>query len=127
MNPRDAWTLARAWVDAWNDRDLEAVLAHYADEVEVCSPLVVDRLGRPDGKLRGKDELRSYFARGMANPDLRFTLVDVRIGVNAICVLYDRESGRRVADTMELDARGRAIRMTACYAEGGGASCSAAS
>ena len=88
--------------------------------MEVCSPLVVERLGRADGWLRGKAELRAYFARGMANPALRFALVDVRLGVNAACVLYDREGGARVADTVEFDDAGRIRRMVACYARGAG-------
>lgn len=114
-----AWAMARDWVAAWNARDLDAVLSHYAEDVEVRSPLVVARLGRPDGTLRGKEELRAYFARGMAKPDLRFELVDVRVGVNAVCVLYDRENGARVADTMDLGGDGRVRRMVACYAGGG--------
>lgn len=113
-----AETKARAWCNAWNRRDLEAVLDHYAERVALCSPLVQRRLGRPDGWLRGKDELRAYFARGMANPLLRFDYQGVRIGVAAMTVLYARESGIEVADTMELDAEGRAVRVIACYLEG---------
>ncbi|MDQ2091471.1 YybH family protein [Marimonas arenosa] len=109
---------ARDWVAAWNRRDLEAVMAHYAEEVEICSPLVVKRLGRADGWLRGKKELQSYFARGMSNEALRFELEDVRLGVNAMVVLYARENGMRVADMSELDAQGLIRRMVACYAGG---------
>lgn len=107
---------AEAWIAAWNARDLDAVLAHYHDDIELISPLVIDRLGRPDGTLRGKQELRAYFARGMANPALHFTLDDVRLGVNALCILYTREGGKRCADTMQLDAQGHCRRMIACYA-----------
>lgn len=109
---------ARDWCDAWNRRDLERVLEHYAEGVALCSPLVVRRLGREDGWLRGKDELRSYFGRGMANPALRFDYHGVRIGVAAMTMLYGRENGIDVADTMELDAEGRAVRVIACYREG---------
>lgn len=34
-----AW--AQEWVDAWNARDLERVLAHYADDFEMSSPYIV--------------------------------------------------------------------------------------
>lgn len=100
--------------------DAERVLGHYAEAVEVCSPLVVERLGRADGWLRGKAELRAFFARGVANPALRFTLVDVRLGVNAVCILYDRENGVRMADTVEFDGEGLVKRMVATYAQGTG-------
>ena len=116
MDEARARTMAEDWIAAWNARDLERVLGHYAEEVEVCSPLVVERLGRSDGWLRGKAELRAYFARGMVKPALRFALVDVRLGVNAACVIYDREGGVRVADTVEFDEAGLIRRMVACYA-----------
>lgn len=116
MTPETALAKARAWVAAWNARDLDAVLAHYSDDIELISPFVVQRLGRADGTLRGKAELRGYFATGMANPALHFTLDDVRIGVNALCLLYTREGGRRCSDTMQLDAMGACRRMIACTA-----------
>ena len=116
MTPETALAKAQAWVAAWNARDLEGVLAHYSDDIELISPFVVQRMGRSDGTLRGKDELRGYFAIGMANPALHFTLDDVRLGVNAVCVLYTREGGRRCSDTMQLDAQGLCWRMIACYA-----------
>jgi hypothetical protein len=106
---------AVAWVDAWNRRDLEAILAHYADDVALCSPRVVERMGAADGWLRGKAALRVYFARGLETPGLRFELVDVTVGVGAITVVYRRETGALVTDTSELDGEGRIVRMVACY------------
>ncbi len=106
---------AAEWVDAWNRRDLEAILTHYADEVSVCSPRVVERTGAADGWLRGKTALRSYFEKGLANPALRFELVGVTVGVGAMTVIYRRESGALVTDCSELDADGRITRMVACY------------
>lgn len=117
-SPADAEKKARDWCDAWNRRDLDAVLEHYSDDVEVCSPLVVKRLGRADGVLRGKAELRAYFGRGMSNDKLRFDFEDVRLGAGWMTVLYRRENGMRVSDTMKLGADGRAVQMIACYAGG---------
>jgi hypothetical protein len=109
---------AQHWADAWNRRDLEAILEHYADDVEVCSPRVVDRCcGAKDGRLRGKSRLREYFAIGLRKPDLHFDLVDVLLGVNAVTVVYRRENGALVADCAELDGQGRIARMIACYGE----------
>ena len=109
---------AKAWVDAWNARDLDAVMAHYAEDVAVCSPLVVKRLGIADGWLRGKSALREYFATGRGNAALRFEFEDVRFGVGAMVVLYRRENGMRVSDTVEFNAEGEITRMVACYAGG---------
>lgn len=109
---------AKAWCDAWNARDLDAVMDHYAKDVMVCSPLVVQRLGYADGWFRGKSELRDYFAVGMGNDALHFEFEDVRLGVDAMVVLYRRESGMRVSDTVEMNKAGEITRMIACYAGG---------
>ena len=109
---------ARKWIDAWNRRDLEAILEHYADDVEVCSPRVVQRYGIVDGRLRGKPRLREYFADGLRMiPDLHMELVEALIGVNAMTVVYRRENGALVADCSELNEQGKIKSMFACYGE----------
>lgn len=113
----DPGEMGRQWIDAWNRRDLDAILTHYAEDVEVCSPKVVERLGTPSGLLRGKNRLREYFAIGLQKPDLHFELMDVLVGVNAMTVVYRRENGAMVADCSELDEQGRIKRMIACYGE----------
>ena len=84
---------AQNWVDAWNNRDLDAVMMHYAEDVSVCSPLVKLRLNNSDGWVQGKSALRDYFAVGMGNPDLQFTLKSVYVGVKSMSMFYARENG----------------------------------
>jgi ketosteroid isomerase-like protein len=108
---------AQRWIDDWNRRDLTAILDHYADDVEVCSPKVVERFGAADGRLRGKDRLREYFAAGVRVANLRFELIDVLAGVNAMTVVYRRENGAMVADCSQLNAQGKITRMIACYGD----------
>jgi ketosteroid isomerase-like protein len=110
-----ARTLAEEWCDAWNRKDLDAVMAHYAENVAFSSPTVVKRWGIADGWLRGSRRLRENFAIGIAVEGLRFDLVDVVIGVASMCVMYRRETGQLVNDTVELDEQGKAIRVVACY------------
>ncbi|MSP23116.1 MAG: nuclear transport factor 2 family protein [Dehalococcoidia bacterium] len=102
-------------MDAWSERDLEAILEHYADDIEVRSPRVAERFGIPDGILRGKDRLREYCALGLAKPDLHFELVEVLEGPGTMTVVYRRETGALVADCSELDSAGRITRMIATY------------
>ena len=40
MTPDDARKLANDWVAAWNAHDLEAILMHYEDAVELISSSV---------------------------------------------------------------------------------------
>jgi ketosteroid isomerase-like protein len=110
-----AWRVARDWCDAWNRRDLDGIMCHYADDIEFSSPTVIKRWGIADGWLRGRDKVRENFAVGVKAPDLHFELLDVLIGVNTMCVLYRRETGALVTDLVELDANGRGRRVIACY------------
>jgi hypothetical protein len=107
-----AQALARAWIEAFNNHDLEQILSHYADSVELKSLLVTKLLGDPAGTVRGKPALRSYFAKGLAAaPDLRFELLDVFAGVSSVAV-YLRSSVRGLQlEVMELDADGRIVRV----------------
>ena len=105
---------AQAWVEAFNAHDLDAVMAFYAEAIELHSPLAARAFGG-DGVLKGKAAVREFFALGLANPKLQFELVDVLVGVRAITVLYRNQAGVLVADSEEFDAGGRICRMTSCY------------
>ena len=52
---------AKNWIGAWNSHHIDAILSHYADDVEFTSPFVVRLLNQLDGTLHGLVELRSYF------------------------------------------------------------------
>ena len=45
---------AENWLQAWNQRDLDAILSHYAEEIELRSPLGAHILGDPSGTVVGK-------------------------------------------------------------------------
>jgi hypothetical protein len=118
MNLEEARQWAVAECDAWNGHDLERILSRYAEEVTLSSPAVVTLMGRPDGILRGKNEVRSYFATGLQAPGLNFGLLDVLAGVNSLCMIFRRETGVVVSDVFDLDDQRRVIRLLACYGAG---------
>jgi ketosteroid isomerase-like protein len=104
------------WLDAWNHHDLDRIMEHYADNIEFTAQTVVTRWARADGKLKGKNELRSHFSKGLAlAPDIHFTLEEILSAPSGYAVLYRRENGNRVLDTVELDDSGLAIKVTAYY------------
>jgi ketosteroid isomerase-like protein len=115
MDRQVAWQIAMDWCEAWNRRDLDAILSHYSDDVVITSPTVVQRFGRLDGTLHGKEALRESFAIGLRAPRLRFELLDVLLGVEGMLVVYRRETGALVADLMELDGAGKASHVRAYY------------
>jgi hypothetical protein len=114
---KEAWDWAAADCDAWNRRDLEAIMSQYAEDVVLSSPAVVARMGRPDGWLHGKAKVREYFAIGLQIPGLHFELLEVFAGVSALCMIFRRETGAAVADLVEFDDRSRVTRLVACYGQ----------
>jgi len=112
----DAWTLANHWVAAWNAHDLDLIMMHYEDAIELISPVAARLLGMPDGKVAGKPNLRAYFQRGLeAYPELRFHIEDVLWGINSIVLYYTNQKGARTAEFMELSANGKVARVVATY------------
>jgi ketosteroid isomerase-like protein len=108
---------AEEWIAAWNAHDLDRILAHYDDDFEMASPYIVERMGEPSGRLRGKAAVRPYWERGLAaQPNLHFTLVGVLAGADSVAILYRRETGSLVAETIGFDAAGRAVSGSAHYA-----------
>jgi ketosteroid isomerase-like protein len=117
LNLAQARALAEGWIAAWNARDLDGILAHYADDVVFSSPLVVTRYGEASGVLRGKAALRQYFRGGLEaiGATIQFKLLDVLAGVNGYTIYYSRESGATVVDTAIVNAEGKAIAVHAHY------------
>ena len=116
MTIEDAWKLANHWVAAWNAHDLDLILSHYEDGVELTSPVAARLLSNPDGKVVGKADLRAYFQRGLeAYPQLHFQLDDVLWGLNSVVLYYKNQNGTHTAEFLELSAAGRVTRVTAHY------------
>ena len=92
LTEKEGIELAHKWIEAWNNHDLDAIMSHYAEEVELVSPLAVKLLGNPDGKVTGKKDLRAYFTKGLAaNPELRFDPIQTLIGVESIVMYYRKD------------------------------------
>jgi len=108
---------AHEWMAAWNSRDLERILSHYADDVELTSPLVPKILGSDSLTVRGKANLRAYFRRALdAYPDLKFTLWGAYAGVQSVVVLYESVRGMGSAELMRIGSDGRVSEVLAHYA-----------
>ena len=116
MTRDEAWSLANHWVAAWNAHDLDSIMEHYEDAIELTSPVAARLLGSSDGKVIGKANLRAYFQRGLeAYPELDFRLEDVLWGVSSVVLYYTNQKGTRTAEFMELSASGKVTRVVANY------------
>lgn len=116
MTRDDAWKLAEHWIAAWNAHDLDLILAHYEDAIELTSPVAAQLLGTADGKVTGKANLKAYFRRGLeAYPELHFRLNELLLGVNSVVLYYTNQKGTHTAEFMEFAANGKIARVVANY------------
>ncbi len=109
---------AADWIDAWNSADLDRILAHYTDDFEMSSPLIVERMGIETGQLKGKDAIRPNWAAGLnAHPRLHFELIAVFTGANSVALHYRNTTRDRVViEVIEFDHTLRGTRAQAMYA-----------
>lgn len=111
-----AQRFAREWVQAWNDHDLEAILAHYADDVVFHSPRIRAVTKRDVDLVTGKTELRAYWGRALELlRDLYFEIDNVLTGSDSVTILYTNERSQFVAETFTFDAAGKVIRSVSAY------------
>jgi hypothetical protein len=116
LNAAQARALADHWIAAWNAHDLDAILSHYDDAIELTSPAAAQLLNTPDGKVTGKANLRAYFQRGLATyPDLHFDLKDILCGLNSVVLYYTNQKGSHTAEYMEVAPTGKVTRVVANY------------
>ena len=109
MDSEQARPIAEAFINAWNAHDLDGIAAHYADDVVLTAATVVDEWNRPDGRLHGKTEVIEHFRRGLDRaPDLHFYLEAVMGGPDGFAIVYEREDGRLVTNSIVVDDRGLA-------------------
>ena len=94
--PSTLAALGRTWVEAWNSRDLERVLALY-DEAAVMTSDRIPILGfDASGTVRGKDALRAYWGKALGLlPELHFSLVDLFVSPDSVVVFYANERGKK--------------------------------
>jgi ketosteroid isomerase-like protein len=100
----DADGFAADWAAAWNAHDVEAVLAHFHDDVVFTSPVAMRVVPDSEGVLRGKDELRRYWAEGLRLiPDLHFTVEATYAGVSTVVINYRNQRGNLVSEVLIFD------------------------
>ena len=107
---------ADRWLEAWNERDLDAIVACYAEEVEfVIAPVLGD--ADPAGeRLNGREALRDHFRHGLElAPNLTVTEEALLEGPGGFALLYRREDGHRAIEAVELDGAGLVARARVYY------------
>jgi len=117
--PSTLAALGRTWVDTWNTRDLERVLALY-DEAVVMTSDRIPMLGfDPSGTVRGKDALRAYWGKALALlPELHFTLIDLFVSPDSVVVFYANERGKKICEYLRVNEAGLIVQGSANHPVG---------
>jgi len=104
MTTPDAASFADGWVRAWNAHDVEAVLAHFHDDVVFSSPVAARVLPETGGVVRGKAALSEYWVTALATlPDLHFDLIDTYRGESLLVINYRNQTGGLVNEVLIFD------------------------
>lgn len=113
MQRSGAIQFAQSWIDAWNRRDIEAVLAWYSDNLSFTSPTALEVTGH--STVSGKTALRDYWQKALAQiSDLHFTFERIiwDAETTELGLVYTRRVHgitKRVIETFLFDAAGHII------------------
>lgn len=106
---------AEHWIAAWNSHDLDRIMAHYADDFSMASPVIRVIAEEASGVLKGKTRVREYWQKALdRTPDLKFELLDVFTGVNSLVICYRGHRGPG-AEVFHFDGDGKVVRAFAHY------------
>jgi hypothetical protein len=116
MDAAEAGSFARAWAQAWNDHDLEAILSHYADDVVFHSPRIRLVTGEDVDFVSGKDALRRYWSLALqVGRDLYFEVDQVFAGSDALTIVYTNHRQQTVAESFIFNTQGQVQVSVAAY------------
>jgi ketosteroid isomerase-like protein len=103
MDVEFAMKFAQDWQAAWNSHDVDRLPLHHTDDVVFQSPYIVHRFNDPVGEVRGTEALGSYWRSGLAQqPDLQFTVDDVRLSVDSLVINYRNQHGHRASEVLRF-------------------------
>src|SRR5688572_13823208 len=109
---------AQDWIEAWNSHDLDRILAHYSDDFEMTSPLIVSMMSIPSGTLKGKHKIREYWAKGLERrPALKFHLQKMTFGVDTIALHCSSETGRNFVEWFFFAGDNKVVKSLAHHDE----------
>jgi steroid delta-isomerase len=109
----DAHAFAKSWAAAWNRRDIEPVLEHFAENVAFTSPTALAVAGIRT--VNGKEALRGYWSEALTRiGSLRF-IVDRVVWDSQnreLAIIYTSEidgTTKRVSENLTFDRAGRVV------------------
>ncbi|WP_343558525.1 nuclear transport factor 2 family protein [Sphingobacterium sp.] len=114
----DVNKFALDWIESWNSHNLENILNHYTDDIEIITPMIKMALGSGNGNLKGKTAVSEYWKKALDKlPDLHFELYEITAGVGCISLFYQSVMNKKAIETMFYNDEGKIYKMIACYTD----------
>lgn len=104
-------TIARKWFDAFNEHNLEKLLALYDDAAQHYSPKLKIREPQTNGLVTGKEQLRNWWKDAFNRlPTLHYTINTLTADHERVFMEYTRqvegETDMLVAEVLEINSNG---------------------
>jgi hypothetical protein len=112
-------TFAESWIAAWNRRDVDAVLSHFAEHAVFVSPVARSLVGRP--MLSNKNELAHYWRSALdriSHLEFRLDHATWDERRRELVVVYEANLNgecKRACEIMQFDEIGQQVRGEALY------------
>jgi ketosteroid isomerase-like protein len=114
----EAREFAETWINAWNSHNIDRIMEHYSEDLEMTTPMMILVMNDQTGTLKGKKNVRAYWEKALEKvPDLRFELIDVFISVGSLVICYKAVFGKRAAEIFFFGKDGKVNRSIAHYNE----------
>ena len=102
-----AQSLARAWITAWNNRDIPGLAALYSVKCQLTSPAVVTIMNQPDGVLTGIVQHATFWSRLFERSEIvSCELYGVFRSVESTVIHYRSCLGKTAMEFVILDSAG---------------------
>ncbi len=99
--------VAKKWLQAFNEHDLEALLSLYDNEAQHFSPKLKQRQPETNGLIKGKDVMRAWWADAFKRlPNLIYKECTITANEERVFMEYTRitdgEEDMNVAEVLEI-------------------------
>ncbi|HEY1405803.1 MAG TPA: nuclear transport factor 2 family protein [Spirochaetota bacterium] len=80
----------KSWTGAWNNRDIEAVMSHFSDDIENSTPLVRSLLGIESGTINGAKTVSTFWKQIMDTyPEMSIRAIKCWYGIGLLSVHWE--------------------------------------
>jgi hypothetical protein len=112
----DSKSFANDWIESWNSHDIDRILSHYSEDIEITTPMIKVALDIETGTLDGKENVKNYWLTALRKvPDLRFELIDVTEGIDSIAIYYKAVMNKMATEVLFFNESGKVKKVIVHY------------